>query len=337
MKILVTGAPGWLGSRFVEGLCHGLDGESRPFPESSVRCLVGPGLDPSWAGKLGVESVTGDLTRAETLGRAAEGVELVFHLAGVIHPKWRTAELFALNTAGTRNLLTASVQAGVKRFIYVSSNSVGGVNLRRDQLMTENDPPRPYMAYGRSKHLAEEAVNRSHQQGLLETVIIRPCWFYGPGQPLRQTRLFKMIKAGRPVVFGDGENLRSMSYIENTVRGLILSAKSEKSNGQTYWIADERPYRTIEIYETVARLLEVKNFKPRFLPNVVPGALRLTDRVLQAVNLYQMEVHVAGEMNQHIACSIDKAKRELGYAPQIALEEGMRCSIQWSRQNGVEI
>ena len=158
-----------------------------------------------------------------------------------------------------------------------------------------------------------------------------------PGQPLRQTRLFKMIKAGRPVVFGDGENLRSMSYIENTVRGLILAAKSEKSNGQTYWIADERPYRTIEIYETVARLLEVKNFKPRFLPNVVPDALRLTDRVLQAVNLYQMEVHVAGEMNQDIACSIHKAKRELGYAPQIALEEGMRRSLQWCRENGVDL
>lgn len=286
---------------------------------------------------MGAEALVGDLTRQETLEKAVSGVDLVFHSAGTIHPKRRTAEFFTINTTGTINLLEASAHARVKKFIYVSSNSAGGINLRRDNLMREEDPPRPYMNYGRSKLLAEQAVRKYNEKGAIKTAIIRPCWFYGPGQPARQTRFFRMIKSGRPLIFGDGENLRSMSYLDNTIQALFLAAKSEKANGQTYWIADERPYRTIEVYEVIARLLNVKGFKPRFLPNLVPAAFRIADRVFQSVGLYQTEIHVAGEMNKDIACSVQKAKKELGYSPEIELEEGMRRSIQWCRQNGIDI
>ena len=258
MDILVTGAPGWLGTRLTQALCRGLDGDAPAFPEAQVRCLVERGRDPSPVTRLGAILVEGDLTKPNTLGNALERADLVFHIAGVIHPRWRTADFFKINTVGTGNLLAASAEAGVKRFCYVSSNSVGGLNLRRDRLMTEDDPPSPYMAYGRSKFRAEELARRYHQDGTLETVILRPCWYYGPGQPLRQTRLFKMIRTGRPIVFGDGENRRSLSYIDNVVHGLILAAKSGNASGQTYWLADERPYETIEIYRTVARLLAAR-------------------------------------------------------------------------------
>ena len=245
--------------------------------------------------------------------------------------------MFAVNTRGTRNLLEACVRAGVRRFVHVSSNSAAGANVRRDRLMDEEDSCRPYMAYGRSKSLAEKTVDHFHEEGLMQTVIIRPCWYYGPGQPERQTRLFKMIKSGKPFIFGDGENQRSLSYVDNTVLALLLTARSDQADGETYWIADERPYRTIEIYEVIARLLDVKEFKPRFLPRVVPASFALADRLLQALGLYQMEVHVAGEMHRDIACSVDKARAALGYAPRIALEEGMRRSIEWCRRNGIDI
>jgi nucleoside-diphosphate-sugar epimerase len=299
--------------------------------------LVEAGRDVSGLRRLGAETVEGDLSEPESLEQALDGVETVFHAAGVIHPRFRTADLFKVNVQGTQNLLAASVKAGVRRFCFVSSNSVGGSNLSRERLMTEDDPPRPYRAYGRSKAQAEEHVRRYHQDGLLETVIIRPCWYYGPGQPPRQTRFFNMIKSGKPLIFGDGRNLRSMSYIDNTVQGLILAAQSEAASGQTYWISDERPYRTIEIYETVARLLDVSPFKPRFLPNFVSDFAALGDGMVQAVGLYQMELHVAGEMNDDIACSMEKARRELGYCPTTSLEEGMRRSIEWCRSRGIEL
>jgi nucleoside-diphosphate-sugar epimerase len=144
-----------------------------------------------------------------------------------------------------------------------------------------------------------------------------------------------MIQKGNPVIFGNGLNFRSMSYVDNTAQAMILAATKKEAVGKTYWIADTRPYTTIEIYQTVAELLEVKNFKPRFLPNFSSEVFLMADKVLQGLGKYQTEVHVAGEMNKDIACSIEKARRELGYNPQIELREGMRRSIEWCRKRGL--
>jgi nucleoside-diphosphate-sugar epimerase len=193
------------------------------------------------------------------------------------------------------------------------------------------------MAYGRSKLLAEQAVQQAHSSGAIETVIIRPCWFYGPGQPARQTRLFRMIRGGRPVIFGTGENLRSMSYVDNVVQGLMLAGKHPTASGKIYWVADERPYTTLEIYECIAQLLHVAKLRPRRVPGLICASLRIADRMLQVTGRYQSEVHVGGEMNLDIACSIQKAQTELGYSPTISLEDGMRRSIDWCRAQGIDI
>lgn len=211
-----------------------------------------------------------------------------------------------------------------------------GTNKERNRLMKESDPFNPYLNYGKSKMLAEKIVNEAHKSSGLDTTIIRPCWFYGPGQPPRQTTFFKMIKKGNPLMFGNGKNLRSMSYVDNIVDAMLLAVKSKKSTGQTYWIADEKPYTTIEIYQAIADLFDVK-LKPRYLPNVVPETMKLGDEVLQAMGLYIKEVHVAGEMNKNIACSIEKAKKELGYKPRYSLKEGMKRSIDWCRAQGMDI
>lgn len=327
MKVLVTGAPGWLGSTLVEALIKQGD---------KVRCLVLENINASSLEKLGAKIVRGNLTKRETLKiDDFKGADVVYHCAGIIHPK-KIKELYELNFNGTKNILDISIEAGVKRFVFVSSNSPLGVNKRRDILFTENDPYDPYMNYGKSKMLAEEYVNKKFQEGKIETVIIRPCWFYGPNQPLRQTTFFKMIKKGNPILFGDGKNLRSMSYVDNTVQGLILAGTKKNAIGQTYWIADERPYSTIEIYQTVADLLGVK-LKPRYIPKFISSNFKILDSILQSAGLYMQEVHVAGEMDKDIACSIEKAKRELGYNPQIGLREGMRRSIEWCRKQGVNI
>ena len=233
-------------------------------------------------------------------------------------------------------MIKEAAKAGVDKFIYVSSNSVGGYNLNRDILMKEEDPPWPYKNYGLSKHKAEEIVNDFHKKGRIKGVIIRPCWYYGPGQPARQTRFFAMVKSGRPIIFGNGRNLRSMSYIDNVIQGILLAEEKEKAAGQTYWIADKRPYPTVEIYQTIAGLLGV-DLKPVYVPRITSDICELADTLLQSVGLYSPEIHVAGEMTKDIACSITKAEQELGYRPEIELEEGMRRSIEWCRKNGIEI
>jgi nucleoside-diphosphate-sugar epimerase len=337
MRVLITGVPGWLGGRFLEILVRGFDDEG-PLNDWDIRCLVLEGVDYTFIDELSkvkkIEKVVGDVTRIESLADAVKDVDIVFHSVGLIHPK-RIKQLYQVNTLGTENMLRASLSAGVKRFVHISSNSVGGTNKSRHKLMTEQDEPNPYMNYGLSKYYAECVVNNFQRTGKIETVILRPCWFYGPNQPARQTTFFTMIQKGNPVIFGNGWNLRSMSYVDNTSQAMLLAAESKKAVGETYWVADARPYTSYEIYKTVAELLEVKEFKPRYLPNFSSDVFLLVDKMLQGLGRYIKEIHVAGEMNKDIACSIAKAGKELGYEPKIELREGMRRSIEWCRQKGL--
>ena len=120
------------------------------------------------------------------------------------------------------------------------------------------------MNYGRSKMLMEQHVAAVQSKGLIETVVIRAPWFYGPFQPPRQTLFFTMIRDGKGPIVGDGKNMRSMAYIDNLCQGLILAGNSEIANGKTYWIADARPYSMNEIIDTVENVLE-NNVKYIFL------------------------------------------------------------------------
>ena len=324
MKTLVTGAPGWLGTRLVEVLRE---------KNYDVHCLVLKGMDTSSLEKLPLKLFEGNITDKSSLLNATKNIDTIVHCAGIIHPK-KIKDFFSINTRGTKNLLEAAVSNNVKKFIYVSSNSAQGTNINRETLMTEYMPCNPYMFYGQSKFLAEQIVNEFYLKHNIDTVIIRPCWYYGPRQPERQTKLMNMIKSGHPMIFGDGKNLRSMSYIDNVIDGILLAISKENAIGKTYWIADERPYTTLEIYEAIAEALGV-NLKPRFVPGIISSTLKRLDAFLQRMNIYSMNIHVGGEMIQNIACSIERAKKELGYKPKIGLKEGMHKSVEWAKENGL--
>ncbi|HYC21304.1 MAG TPA: NAD(P)-dependent oxidoreductase [Candidatus Bathyarchaeia archaeon] len=345
---LITGAPGWLGTRFARVLVHGLPDVpalAEPDPERRIRCLVLPGIPTEVLTSISprIELAPGDIRNRASLGeffRGAEGAT-VFHLCGLIHPR-RIRELYDINTEGTRNVLEAATAAGVRRVIVISSNSPAGCNPRSDHLFDEKSPYNPYMSYGRSKKLAEDAVHEAQAAGKIETVILRPCWFYGPDQPPRQTRFFTMIKEGKAPIVGGGDSRRSMSYVDNTCQALLLAERVPSATGKTYWVADRMPYTMNQIVDTVEGLLE-KEFgmqvahKRLRLPGLASAVALGADKVLQGLGLYNQEVHVLSEMDKTIACSIALAERELGYDPRIALEEGMRRSIRWCLDNRLGI
>jgi nucleoside-diphosphate-sugar epimerase len=143
-----------------------------------------------------------------------------------------------------------------------------------------------------------------------------------------------MIRDGKFPLVGNGRNRRSMAYTETLADGLVRAALAEAARGQTYWMADRRPYTMLEIVETVEGLLRTefgqrcRGRYPR-LPGFIGDAARIIDAATQRLGFYSPEIHVLSEMNLAIACSIDKASRELGYAPSIELEEGMRRSLNW--------
>ncbi len=345
--VLVTGALGWAGSRLVETLTGKLKCEAGdPTPEGDfrVRCLVMPGQDSARLKTPGrqIEMVQGDLRRAEDCERFCTGAQgaILFHTAGVIHPR-RIKEFYDINVQGTQNLLRAAVQARVKRVVALSSNSPCGCNPHPDHVFDELSPYHPYLNYGRSKMQMELLFKDEQKAGRVETVLVRPPWFYGPNQPPRQSLFFRMVREGKVPLVGSGENLRSMVYVDNLCQGMLLAAGSARANGQIYWIADRRPYSMNEIIATIERLLE-KEFGRKcahrrlHLPAFASSATFAADLAIQTLGLYHQKVHVLSEMGRTIACSIQKAERELGYCPTVALEEGMRRSLAWCVAAGLE-
>ena len=156
------------------------------------------------------------------------------------------------------------------------------------------------------------------------------------------TMFFRMIRTGKAPIVGSGENLRSMSYIDNLCQGLLLAATSPRANGETYWIADRRPYSMNEVVDTIERLLETEFNRPCAqrslrLPGFAAALALMMDRAVQAAGFYHQKIHVLAEMNRTIACSVAKAEQELDYHPVVELEEGMRRSLAWCIERGLEI
>ena len=342
---LVTGAPGWLGTRLVEVLRDGLPELPVSGPPRRIRCLVLPGTPEAVRRELGsdVELVEGDIRDASTLAgffRGAEGAT-VFHLAGVVRPR-RPSDFHDVHVTGTRNLLRQAAESGVRRFLPISSNMVAGPNPRPERLFDEKSPRRPTLPYGKSKVLMEDAVNEAFAAGKLETVILRPCRFYGPRQHSDRTRLYRMIREGRMPVLGKGDALWSLSYVDNTCQALLLAETSDVAAGKTYWVADRRPYTVREISDTVETLLErefgipVSHRRVR-LPRFVGRIAAEADVITQRFGVLVPPLHALGHLQESGACSIEAARRDLGYDPKIEIEEGTRRAIRWCLDNGQAI
>ncbi len=331
--VLVTGAGGWIGSSVTRRLL-GNAGAVGTLERLRVLVIDERDLAPDIArGDPRLEVVTGDVRDYAAMLRFTDGMQngLLIHCAGVVHPK-RIGDFYSINLDGTRHVLKAAIHAGVRRAVIISSNSAFGTNAERTDRFDEASPFDPYMNYGRSKMLAEQHVRLVAESDRIETVVVRPPWFYGPHAPARQAEFFRLIRDGRLPMIGDGGNQRSMVYIDNLVQGLLLAGGVEAAAGRTYWIADAQPYAMEVIIGTIRRLLEsefgIPCRRPRTrLPDAAGAVATQLDALTQSLGLYVQKLHVLSELNKTIACSIDRARHELGYAPAIALEEGMRRSI----------
>lgn len=333
---VITGASGWLGRALLDRLLADA-GRQR------LRVLVHSTAEAHTLSALGnVEVVIGDIAKPDTAVRLIHGVGAdcdVIHTAGIIHPK-TTRQFHEINTNGTRHIAEAALDAGVRRMVHVSSNSPFGTNPMPSDTFRHHEPYNPYYGYGRSKMHAELAVLESVDRGL-DATIVRPPWFYGPFQPPRQTTFFRLVRAGKFPVVGDGEQRRSMVYVDNLVDGVLAAELTPSAKGKGYWVADERAYTVNEIVATVGRALTDEGFsvKPAStkLPAIAARVAELGDRVIQGLGRYQQQLHVLGEMNHTIACDISVTHAELGYDPQVELYEGMRRSIRWCVEQGLEL
>jgi len=340
---VVTGAAGWLGRALVHRLLADPGRERfRLLAHSTAEAAdLSEFVESRNSGK-DVEVVIGDVARADTAARLMNQLTTttdVIHTAGMIHPR-KVRQFYEVNTHGTRYLAQAALDAEVRRFVHVSSNSPFGTNPDNADTFRHDEPFNPYLGYGKSKMQGEMVINETAVAGL-DTAIVRPPWFYGPFQPPRQTTFFRMVRKGKFPVIGAGAQRRSMVYVDNLVDGILCAELVPAARGNGYWIADARAYTVEEIVETVGRALadEGLSVKPptTHIPPIAARVAELGDRMLQSVGVYQQQLHVLGEMGHTIAVDISRSTAEIGYSPKVELYEGMRRSIRWCVAQGLQL
>jgi nucleoside-diphosphate-sugar epimerase len=331
-RLLVTGAPGWLTDAFLRDL------SARALPGlTHVRALVHRDavfVDDDARKRWGsdVEVVRGDLRDLSSLASAVRDIDTVLHSAAIMHVH-RIAEYYAVNSEGTRALARAASSAGVRRFVYVSSNAAGGKSSTRNHLCEESAADKPLSHYGRSKWLGERWLFAT--PGSMERSVLRLCMLYGPPVPQRHVDVYRRIQTGRMPLVGHGDYARSLSHIDNVVQGVRLALTADsRADGQVFNIADADPYTTRAVVEAMARALGVR---PRYLrlPAVAAKVAYGVDWMLASLDRYQQEIHLVGESDWQVGVSIAKARQVLGYAPTVAIDEGMRGAIVWCRERGL--
>jgi nucleoside-diphosphate-sugar epimerase len=327
-RLLVSGGPGWFADATLAALVRD------PTPGlTHLRCLVHAGertddrdLRKRWGND--VEIVRGDLTDAASLARAVAGIDTILHAAAVMHVK-RIDEYYAVNAEGTRRLARIASEAGVQRFVYLSSNAAAGRSDRADRLISETDSDKPLSDYARSKWLGERWLFET--PGPMARTVIRSCMFYGPPVPTRHVEVYRRVAKGLMPLVGGGDYARSLTHIDNLVQGARLALSKAAANGQVYNIADGEPYTTKKVVDAMASALGVR---PRYLrlPAFVAGVAYEADWLLSTFGLYEQTLHLVGEATWNVGVSIEKARRELGYEPTVAIDEGMRGAVQWCRE-----
>jgi nucleoside-diphosphate-sugar epimerase len=326
MKILVTGGTGFTGKALVKRL---LD-----LGHTVVALDYKEGVKTEELRQWGAEVIIGSVTDREVVRRCMAGVEVVQHLAAAFR-EMNVPDTYyhEVNVGGTRVALEEAQRAGVRKFVYCSTCGVHG-NIDHPP-GGEDAPIQPADYYQRTKYLAEPVVTEFHDKGLLQTCILRPAAIYGPGDPERFFLIFKRVASGTFPMFGNGKTLYHPLYIDSLVDALLLAMEEGKGDGQAYLIADEHFVEIETLVRKVAQAMGVEVKIPHFpvLPVVIMGHIceKLCRPLGVTPPIFPRRVDW---YRQNRAFKIDKAKRELGYAPVIDLDEGLKRTAQWYRQEG---
>lgn len=326
MLSLVTGATGLIGSHLVDALT--LRGER-------VRALVRPTSRTHRLRELGVDIRVGNLMDNATLMAATGGVDRVFHCAALVSD-WGLPEDFRqTNVHGVRNVLAAATRAKVARFVFLSATDIYGFPGRP---VTESERPSPRgFPYSDSKIQGEALVWNHHRRVRLPVCVVRPATVYGPRGYSLAVSIVEALRRRRMVLIDGGEHVAGLTHVGNLVDALILAADSEASVGQSYNITDGSRVTWCEFISALADAAEVPR-PTRSYSHTVAYALastweayyRLLGRT-QRPPLTRMRVELMGTDQDF---SIDKARRELGYRPRVAFEEGIAHTANWLRQQG---
>jgi nucleoside-diphosphate-sugar epimerase len=330
VKAVVTGGTGFIGGRLVEELVsNGYD----------VRCLVRDTSDVKALKELGAELVHGDLGNTESLSKLPRGGDLVFHLAAHVSDWGEREEFYRYNVDATRTLLEASLKAGVKRFIHMSSSTVVWKsdfwNLNNLKDIDETYPYRDKYNdyYNESKAEAEKLVLRFCEETGLGTVVIRPSNVWGAGDTVILPRVAMAAKKGILFPMGSGERTVTPCHVDNLARALVLAAENENASGNIFFINDGVKISYMEFLTKQLKACGI-DWNPGFsipykLAYALAALLELIYRAMGSKKPPVLTRFAVAALAGSRSYSIEKARRELGYEPSVDLDEGIRKMADW--------
>lgn len=320
MKILVTGASGFIGRALIPRLVA---------EKYSVKVLLRR-EDES----LKVDDFCiGDITKAETLRGCAQDVDAIIHIAGKLGEFGVDEKIYEqVHVQGTKNILEEACRAKVKHFIHTSSAGVLGPLLRIPA--DESFPYAPSNIYENTKCEAEKIVGECCQKNKIDYTVLRPEFVYGPGD-LHVLGLFKAVRDGKFFLIGGGKTYLHPTYIGSVVESYILALKRKKSAENCFLIAGEKAVTVKELAGVIASKLKVK--PPGLsIPTVVAGVGANILELLSGVFPFTPPLSVAGVkfFSEDRSFSSALATKEMGYKPVVTLEEGIEKTIQWYVEEG---
>jgi nucleoside-diphosphate-sugar epimerase len=312
----VTGGSGFIGGRLIERLRH--DGWS-------VRALARSAAAEERIRSLGADPVRGDLDAREALRAGADGCELAFHAAATLGGWGRPEDFERGNVSGTRNVLGACREAGVRRFVHVGTEAALMAGRPLVQV-DERAPLRPdsRALYPATKARAEQEVRSANGDGL-ETVVVRPRFVWGRGDTTLLPLMSEMVRSGRFAWIGGGRHLTDTAHVDSVVEGLVLAAARGRP-GEAYFITDGEP---VVFREFVSALLATQGIAeparsvPLPVASLLAAAGEAAWRALPLRGQPPLTRFSLWVSSQECTIRIDKARSELGYAPVKSRQDGL--------------
>lgn len=307
MKILVTGASGFIGKPLIRALKQqGNDvvGVGRQLASTNADDFL----------------VIKDFSLKDAFLPTIGEFEVVIHLAARVHVMDDAVdnpldEYRKINVEGTLNLARQAATAGVKRFIFLSSIKVNGEHTEIGQPFTESDIPNPIDDYGISKLEAEQGLLLIAEQTDMEVVIIRPPLVYGKGVKANFASMIRMVNRSIPIPLGAIHNNRSFVYIENLVSLILKCIVHPKAVNQVFLVSDGHDLSTTELLRRTASALGVKS-------RLVPIPQILIEFFAAIIGKKEVAQRLCGNLQ----VDITKARTLLDWTPPMTVEAGLRAA-----------
>jgi dihydroflavonol-4-reductase len=325
MNVLITGGTGFIGSRLALACVEQghqvavLGREDASEAELSNRAFLE---------SKGVRILLGSVTDRERMFAVTAGIDRVFHLAAAQHEMNVPDELFrAVNVEGTRNMLDASVAAGVQRFLHGST--IGVYDRDVDAIVDETTPLKPDNIYGVTKAEGEAVVRAYFDR--LPCTIIRISETYGPGDR-RLLKLFKAVAKGVFFMVGRGENIHQLIYVDDLAEGFLTAADHERAVGETFVLAGEERLTSNEMVAAIAAAVGArqKTWRAPLWPFIwLATILEFTLRPLgiqPPLHRRRMDF-----FTKSFRLSTARAKSILGFQAGTSFAEGTRRTAEWYR------